>query len=376
MKEIYIMAKATTHEMTSLRTLRKDRLTDDERMEALWNRQKPDRVPLWPLALGFDALNVGYTILDCYNTVEKSIDCQRWTCEEYGWQPFQFIIGAATSFGAEVYGGKIKWPTGEFAQAPTVARHPFETEEDVLNLKVPDNLEKCGTVPLMLQQTAYSMKFRGLKIAPLLAGPLDLGGPIIGVDRLCKWMILKPELVHKAFRVFTDLRIALAKLWADTFGAENLCPFIGGPMNSNQIISPKQFEEFILPYVKEQHAKFREMGYKHFWFHPCGEQNDNLPFWAQVDVGDPGIISVGHEIDLDTVAKYFPNDIVFGNLEPAIVQVGTPEQVYEASKELILKGKNYPGGYMFSLGCEAPPKAPSYNYWMMTKAVNDFGWYE
>jgi uroporphyrinogen-III decarboxylase len=41
-----------------------------------------------------------------------------------------------------------------------------------------------------------------------------------------------------------------------------------------------------------------------------------------------------------------------------------------------LKGKEFPGGYIFSSGCEMPPKAPPYNVWMMTKAVNDFGWYE
>ena len=132
----------------------------------------------------------------------------------------------------------------------------------------------------------------------------------------------------------------------------------------------------MLPYCKEMHAKFREMGYKHLWFHPCGEQNANMPFWAECDMGDPGIISVGHEVDLDTVAKYFPNDIAFGNLEPAKVQVETPENVYEATKELILKGKDIPGGYIFSCGCEMPPKPPNYNVWMMTKAINDYGWYD
>jgi uroporphyrinogen decarboxylase len=205
---------------------------------------------------------------------------------------------------------------------------------------------------------------------------MDTAAVVIGVERTCKWMLKRPELVHQVFRILTDFRIALAKLWTDTFGTDRVLPVVGGPMNSNQIISPKQFEEFCLPYLKEQHAKLRDMGYKHFFFHPCGEQNANMPLWARCDMGDPGIISVGHEIDLDTVAEHFPDHIAYGNLEPAMLQVGTPEQVYEASKQLILKGKRISGGYFFSLGCEMPPKTPPYTVWAMTKAINDYGWYE
>ena len=112
------------------------------------------------------------------------------------------------------------------------------------------------------------------------------------------------------------------------------------------------------------------------WFHPCGEQNANLPFWAQCYFGDPGIISVGHEINLSTVAKYFPNHICFGNINPSLIQFETGKTVYETSKNVILQGKEIPGGFIFAPGCDMPPNAPPYNVWMMTKAINDFGWYE
>ena len=306
------MVIETNFKTTTLRTLRKDRLTENERVEALWARQKPDRVPIWPLALGFDAINIGMTINDIYTKAKESIDSQHWTCEQFGWLPWYFILGAATAFPAAEFGGEVKYPEGEFAMAPTVERHPVTTDDEIANLKVPENLKKCGTIPMMLEATAYGLKNTdGLICAPLAVGPMDAAGPVIGVEKACKLMLKKPELAHKAFRVFTDFRVDLAKLWADEFGTERLLPLVGGPMESNQIISPQQYEEFMLPYVKEQHDKFREMGYKHMWFHPCGEQNANMPFQAQVDMGDPGIISVGHEIDLDTVAKYFPNTYAF-----------------------------------------------------------------
>ena len=81
-------------------------------------------------------------------------------------------------------------------------------------------------------------------------------------------------------------------------------------------------------------------------------------------------------MDLETASRYFPNDIIQGNVEPAIIQTGTPEEVYELSRICIEKGKNHPGGFILSPGCEMPANAPSYKVWMMRKAINDFGWYE
>ena len=87
------------------------------------------------------------------------------------------------------------------------------------------------------------------------------------------------------------------------------------------------------------------------------------------------VIGIGPEIELETAAKYFPDDIILGNLDPTIVQSGTPEEVYEATKECVERGKKLECGYIFSTGCDLPPRAPVENVKMMTKAVEDFGWY-
>ena len=368
------MSIEAAHEMTSLRTLRQDRLTEAERMEALWSGQKPDRVPILGLSFGFSALNAGYSIGDFYTDAKKSADAQRWTTEQYGWQPMPWSCGSYCAFGSVEFGCEIKWPS-ESLQAPTVVRHAVATDEDILNLKVPDNLARVGTIPLLLENVGYMLQRKGIVIAPTFNGPLDMAESVLGIERSLRLLMTKPDLLHHAFRAFTDFNIAYAKLFADTFGTNRLLPDVSGPMEANTIISPKQFAEFCLPYIKKLLESLREMGYKHTWFHPCGEQNANLPYWSQCDFGDRAIIHVGHEIDLNTVAKYFPNDIACGNLEPAIVQNEMPEAIYNASKDIIRKGKELPGGFMFSTGCEMPPKASPYHVWMLTKAVNDFGWY-
>jgi uroporphyrinogen decarboxylase len=356
----------------------KQGMREPERLEALLNRQRPDRVPLWPASLGYSVVNAGYTINEFYTDPRISTDAQIWANEQYGWLPVLLIPGPMAGWPALEFGGDVKWPESDFSQAPTVTRHPVQNDEDIRNLKIPDNLEQAGTIPLMLSATAYALKRQpeGLVIVVIGLGPMETGRALLSIEKLSRMFYKKPDLVHKVFRFVTDFQIAVARLWAEKFDPARICPFVGGPTHSNQVISPKMFRDFCLPYLKEQHAAYREMGYKHFFFHPCGEQNENLPFWAEVEMGDPGIISVGHEIDLAKVAEFFPDHIALGNLEPAIVQSSKPDDVYEATRELVLKHKHIPGGYIFSLGCELPPKAAAGRVWAMTRAVRDFGWYE
>ena len=92
-------------------------------------------------------------------------------------------------------------------------------------------------------------------------------------------------------------------------------------------------------------------------------------------MGNPGIVSFGHEVDLEIASKYFPRDIIMGNIEPALIQMGTQEEVYQAAKACIVKGRKHPGGFMLAPGCELPPMAKEENVWAMMQAVSDYGWY-
>ncbi len=354
-------------------------MTDRERIEALLRREKPDRVPNWPfVAGGFAVVNAGYTIAEAYNKPEKSLEAQRWCCEQYGWV-FAPGFGYAAHGGWE-FGGEIKWPGGAYAQAPTISKYPVETEDDVWNLEVPD-LETAGIVPLMKEFYKLSSQQRldnePFNVRTSGAGSVfTMAGNIASPERFLRWLIKKPDVAHRLLRLASDYIIKLSQYWKDTFGLDGVLPFGGEPSSANQLISPQQFEQFVLPYDRECNEKLLGMGFRHLYVHVCGEQNDNLPYWAQIPMGDPGFVSIGHEVEIEKAAEYFPSDIIIGNIEPAIIQTGTPQQVYELARRVIEQGKRCPGGFALSPGCGLPPKSPPLNVWMMTKAVNDFGWYD
>ncbi|MDD5093338.1 MAG: uroporphyrinogen decarboxylase family protein [Dehalococcoidia bacterium] len=342
------------------------------RISALLDGKRVDRVPVFQFALGFCARNVGYPIAAIYQDPEKSLQAQLWSKEMYGWDNAPFYGYA--SYGSWEFGGPIEFPSSELQQAPTIPYFPVQSEEDIKGLKLPA-VKRAGMLPFAMEFSQLQKRL-DLPITVVVGGVFTLAGNICGVDRLCRWMLKKPELAHQIIRLSTDHILDVVQYWGETFGAERVIPYILEPLAANQIISPGQFEKFVLPYEKEAHEKMLSMGIKHILCHICGEQNLNIPFWEQIPMGNPGIVTFGKEVNLATAIRHFGDKcIIAGNVEPRILQEGTPQEVYEAMKQCVIEGKDSPRGFIAMLGCELPPMAPPYNVHTMMKAVNDFGRY-
>jgi len=354
-------------------------MTDKERIQALLRREKPDRVPSWPFAAaGFCCVHTRTSIADAYNKPEVSVAAQRKTAQDFGWVYAPMIAYAA--MGAWELGGDIKWPSGDFAQAPMVTRKPVESVDDVWKLKVPEDISRAGIVPLMEEVGRLGAKEnldnQPFKVFGMAGGAFTRAGNMCGPETLCKWLIKKPDAARRMLEIATEFVTKLAGHWKEKFGTENVLMMAAGEASTaNELISAKQFEEFALPYDKRIADNVLAMGYKHIYTHICGEQNLNLPHWEKISFGDPGFISFGHEIALATMAKHFPRDIIIGNLEPAIIQAMAPDVVYQAAKKNIEDGMSLSNGYIFSPGCELPPRAPEENVMAITRAINDVGWY-
>ena len=104
-----------------------------------------------------------------------------------------------------------------------------------------------------------------------------------------------------------------------------------------------------------------------------GGEGKILPFSP---FGDPGMLSFGHEVDLLTAAEKFPDHIICGNVDPQIVSLKQPDEIYEACRASIEKGKRIKSGYVLMGGCELSPVTPPYNIYLMSKAREEFGWYD
>lgn len=365
--------KRNGEEVASMKIdIRKDKMSRDERFVALLNRREMDRLPVWGSIYGFSTVNAGFTLNDFYHNPQKSYKAQMLTATKFGFQDIPSLV--YVSFGGWEFGGDIRWPTGEYDQAPIVARYPVQTEDDAWELKVPD-VRDAGIVPMQMEVARQVVDSASAYVVAFVCGPFTTAGNLAGAEQLCRWMMKKPELAHRLLRLSTDFLVELVRYWARTIAPRRILFRSAEPTTANQLISPKQFEEFAFPYIKELCENMLATGSKHIDFHVCGEQNKNLPLWAKVPFGEPGLISVGAEVDLETASQYFPDHIIEGNIDPTIIASGTPEQVYENTKGCIQKGLKHPGGFQLRTGCEFPPVAEEANVWAIFQAVSDYGWF-
>jgi uroporphyrinogen decarboxylase len=352
----------------------KDKMTSEERAQAFMMGQPIDRVPLVLIHFAWPAVNVGYAINDWYTDPKIAFHSGRMSAEQYNamWLPF----GGYPGVGPAELGADIKWPEREFDHCPNV--EPVATsEEEAWALKMPDRdqLKEAGFMPFF-REFARLATSNGLPFLVPAYGPWTTAGNIVGIERLCRWVLKKKDLVHHIVKFATDFLVLFHQIIVDEVGSQGFIPGPSTASAANDLISPKTFKEFVLPYLIEYHTKLIEMGAMAILFHLCGEQNLNYEYYPEVPLTPGSQISVSHEVDLEKASATFPDYVLAGNINPSIIQLGKPEEVYEACRVAIEKGKKHERGFALAPGCELPPQSPPYNVWMMAKAINDFGYYD
>jgi uroporphyrinogen decarboxylase len=348
-----------------------DQMTSQERWDALVDRGPTDRVPCLQFILGHTAVVNGKPIAKIYDDAAESLACQRNAMALYGHDGL-IMHGWANAGGAE-FGGEIEFPYRKYTGAPLMKTNPVRCEEDAWNLRVPDDILSVGTMPVSFEFSRLQYE-AGMTVTLQVGSPLTWAGSVCGEERLMIWMMRKPDLVHHVLREITDFVKKKADLWIDRFDAQRLMAF-DLCIETNKLYSPKQFETFGFPYLREIHDHLTQRGTGILLSHICGEQNKNLPLWSQLSYGKRGMISVGKEVTITTARELFPDCVVMGNVDPITVQEGTPEQVRALCKDCIEAGKGHRGGYALMTGCEVPPQAPPVNVGQMVAACRDFGRY-
>jgi uroporphyrinogen decarboxylase len=344
-------------------------MTQNERIEALLERQPIDCVPFVHKGYSFCAVNTGIAKADIFEFPERSYQAQAWTMQQYGAEiaPFYTFV----SYGAWEFGGEITWPEDRWASGPSVSKRPVQTVDDVFALQLPD-VETAGCLPRMMEFSRLQEK-NHTQIAFIYGSPFTFGANICGVENFMEWAAAEPDAVHHVMRLVTDHLKQVADWFIGEFGAERVLPRIASPTDG--LISPRMYEQLILPYRMELHRHVLDQGVKHIYDHICGEQNRNLPLLSQLPWGDPGILSFGNEVDLLDASKVFPNEIICGNVKPDLVVKGDSDEVYDACRMNIEIGKQIQSGFIFMGGCDIPATVPPYHIYLMSRATEEFGRY-
>lgn len=319
----------------------------------------------------FAVQNVGYPPESAYNDPEKAFDAQIKTLAMFGTDGIPRMAVGGASDVTWAFGGEIRWPDGEFDMAPIPVRHPVQNEQQAMELGPPADVASAGPMPLYLAMARLQHEHH-LPVFPFVTSPIEGARSLCGPELLMRWMIKRPDLAHRMLRLAADYSVAVVRHFARTFSPADILIYVAAPTASNHMISPKLFETYVLPYQRELHSETLKAGIRHIYCHICGEQNRNLPLWWEIPMGDPGVVSFGHEVDLrDAVARFGKTCIIAGNIEPAVIHLGPPHEIERLCREALKKGEKAPRGFILMPGCGIPPNVPPYHLYLLKKAVSE-----
>ena len=266
------------------------------------------------------------------------------------------------SVEAESFGAAARFSDEE---VPTITGRLVTDEKSVDELQVPEVFSgrSCRTG---IYIDAAKMAKASITDRPVFAGaigPFSLGGRLMDMTEIMVSCYTDPNVVHKCLEKTTRFITAYAQAFKAA-GADGV--LIAEPAAG--LLSPELIEEFSTPYVRRivGEVQTSEFG---VLYHNCG---NTVPLIDSIKkIGAYGY-HFGNAVDMVKILESMPNDVpVFGNVDPAgQFRNGTPESIYEVTRELVDRCKAYPN-YVPSSGCDIPPLSPWENIDAFFKAVAD-----
>jgi uroporphyrinogen decarboxylase len=365
-----------------------------ERVSKAKQFETPDRVPVIPaIAHRFLIPKLGVSFRDYYSDPETmlrtQILAQKWLLENVrtdahaitgawvgAWTDFQNTFEAG-SLGCEIH--------FQEDDIPWVGEGWVKTDDDLRKLEAIDYVHSGINARQIAYRQAmidvadkYPVKFLDGPVFypgenPWLThtsdGPFGVAGDVMGQVEAFTAVYGRPDFLREVMRIVTDKMLT----WLD---------FCWEEMNLEQrnfawtddlavSLSADTFREFALPF--NQQLRFHFDGWAAL--HMCGK-SDHLLSLFRDDLQINELQGFGYQVDLDHIGAELGGQVVLiGNVNPMLIRDGTPEDVRQATKQVIDKLAHH-RGLIIQDGNNIPPDAPLENINAMMEAAELYGRYE
>jgi uroporphyrinogen decarboxylase len=247
---------------------------------------------------------------------------------------------------------------------------PVSSPQDMKGLKI-YHPQQSELIMLMAAKGNFGDEIAQVMVQP---GPFRESWMLLGsMEKLLYYYMKDHRFVHELARVATDFILEITDMSAD-LGADIVV--IDGDLAFSQttLMSPAQYEEFILPYHKEITDQAHARGMLIF-------KHSDGNMWPILD----GVVEAGFDgfhpvqpqcMDIGEVkARYGDRLCILGNIDCTyLLPFGSEEEVEEAVKETILAAAPG-GGYIISSSNSIHPGCKPENYIAMVKAARKYGRY-
>lgn len=280
-----------------------------------------------------------------------------------------YVGSGYPNFPVAALGGKIKYRD---VGTPDLEAPIVSSEQDLakLDLSLIEQDEVLRTI-----KEAYGMvrsKLGGEYVVTVTAwGPFTLGARLMGEEAMMKALYKAPSFVRAAVSVAAEMLMR----FYDSLLSPGMLDVIllGEPTASGDLVSRKQFEQFVLPPVMEFTGWAKGKG-AHTILHICGNTTDRLDLYPLTGAG---CISLDHKTDMAKAKEALRGKMCFaGNVDPVKVLLqGTVREVEDACRNVI-KTAGTDGGFILMPGCDIPPTVPYENIRTFMQTAREWEWQE
>jgi uroporphyrinogen decarboxylase len=339
-------------------------MTPLERFAALGKGAAVDRLPCVPIVGNTAARVIGARVSDFRGNGSLIAEAQIAAYRRFGYDVIRIFTDLYTQ--AEAMGATVYYPEDETAYLAV----PAITDHSEIDSISPADPFRDGNLPHHIEAMKRAVDAVGkeVPVTGAITCPFTNASFLIGTETLVRLTLKNPEAVHRLCRVSLDSSLRYAEALMDA----GCTPSLTDPMSSTTVISPRQFREFSLPYLKELITFIHGRG-KAVTLHICGKTNR---IWdAMADAG-ADCISIDNAADLGEARRAVGDRVrIMGNVKPSETMLqGTPADVRREVRECVAKAWNSPKGYIVASGCSLPTETPFDNIRAMMDAVAEIGW--
>lgn len=365
-----------------------------ERVAKAKQFETPDRVPVLPaLAHRFLVPRVGVNFRDYYSNPETmlrtQILAQKWLMENVRTDAYSITgawVGAWTdfqnTFEAGSLGCEVVFPDDDI---PWVRTGWVKSERDLRRLEGMDFIHSGINARqleyrrvMMAVADKYPVRFLGGPVFipgenPSLThtsdGVFGIAGDLMGQAELFGAVLDRPDFVRELLYIVTEKLIAYLDFCWDVEHLPTPRDFAWTD-DLAMSLSAEQYRSIVLPF--EQRLRFHFDGYVSL--HMCGKTDHLLQTFVD-DLKINEFQGFGYQVDLDRLASVMGGRVVLiGNVDPMLIQTGTPEGVREATRRVIEK-LGPCKGFIVQDGNNIPPGSPLENINAMMEAAQTYGRY-
>ena len=333
-----------------------------ERMMCVLDGKKPDRLPVLPMVREWCSTQAGFDFSEEMESVEKHVFAQSYCVKEFAYDVVWDMFSVHAE--SEAMGSKLKIQHG--IPPSIVEPAVLDYDADLPELKLFDPYQNRRLSIILEGIRRLKSRFSGeVPVMGYIQAPFRHASMLRGMEALMRDLFKKKDRA----RELCELALYSQVVWGTAvIGADADILFISDPASSGDAISKKHWEQWGLGLTTRLVSVLKRSG-KKILMHICGDTTDRLESLASTGVHG---LSLDEKVDFEAARKILgPDYCLMGNVSTTLLALGRPEDVEEATREVIAKaGKE--GHLIVSGGCQLADICPPENIRTMVRAAREY----